>query len=123
MGVLQAVNATRSAYGLRPLRVDQRLRSAARSWSATLLRQNVFSHGDFSGRMTAFHIRGSAGENLAWGTGSYGTPRSIVAAWLRSPEHRANLLNPAYTRIGIGLARGSFQGYGGATIAAADFGG
>ena len=43
-----------------------------------------------------------AGENLAWGTGSRGTARGIVAAWLASPEHRANLLRPSFARVGIG---------------------
>jgi uncharacterized protein YkwD len=118
---LQAVNATRAAHGLRPLRLDVRLRSAARSHSADMLRGNYFAHGDFAGRMAAFHIGGFAGENLAWGTGSYGTPGSVMNMWLNSPEHRANLLRRAFTRIGIGLARGPFLGNGGATIVTADF--
>ena len=122
LGLLQAVNAARTAYGLRPLRLDVTLRGAARSWSGSLLRHNAFTHGDFRSRMVAFHIGGLVGENLAWGSGSFGTPRGIVAAWLASPEHRANLLKPSYNRVGIGLARGSFQGQAGTTIATADFG-
>ena len=43
-----------------------------------------------------------AGENIAWGTGSYATVRSIFVAWLHSPEHRANLLG-RYSSIGIAL--------------------
>ena len=121
--LLQAVNATRRAYGLRPLHVDAHLQTAARSWSGSLLRSNAFTHGDFAGRMKAFQVYGLAGENLAWGTGSYASAGSVVAMWLASPGHRANLLKPSFRRIGIGIARGPFQGHPGASIVTADFGG
>jgi len=120
-GFLTAVNQTRAANGLRPLHLDVRLRNAARSHSVEMLRSNTFAHGDFVGRMLAFHVGGFTGENLAWGSGSYGSPRAVINAWLRSPEHRANLLRRAFTRIGIGLARGTFLGYGGSTVVTADF--
>jgi uncharacterized protein YkwD len=122
--LLRAVNATRTSHGLRPVGLDARLRAAARSHSLEMLRGNYFAHGDFGSRMLAFHVLGSfAGENLAWGTGSYAAARTIVNEWLASPEHRANLLRPGFTRIGIGLARGSFLGNGGATVVTADFAG
>ena len=58
-----------------------------------MLTTNVFTHGAFGSRLLQFDVQSSvAGENLAWGTGSQGTARAIVAAWLASPEHRANLL-------------------------------
>jgi uncharacterized protein YkwD len=123
-GVLAAVNAARTAHGLRPLRLDLTLRSAARSHSADMLRQNYFAHGAFAARMAAFHVQGrQAGENLAWGSGPYGRAGAMIIEWLASPEHRANLLSPVYSRIGIGLVRGSFQGTAGATVVTADFAG
>jgi len=123
-GLLQAVNATRASYGLHRLRLDAALGRAAGSHSADMLRQNSFSHGDFHGRMVAFGVRGGvAGENLAWGSGSYAQAKTIVAEWLASPGHRANLLRPGYTRIGIGLVRGTFQGSRAATVVTADFAG
>ena len=74
--------------------------------------------------MLQFNVTGSlAGENLAWGTGFRGSAKGIVAAWLNSPEHRANLLRPSFTRVGIGDLVGSFQGYGGANVVTADFAG
>jgi uncharacterized protein YkwD len=122
--LLQAVNQTRAAHGLRPLRVDPTLVRAARAHSVEMLRENVFTHGDFHGRMVTFHVRGpQAGENLAWGNGSYAQTSAIIAEWLASPEHRANLLRPGWTRIGIGLVRGSFQGNAGATVVTTDFAG
>jgi uncharacterized protein YkwD len=122
--LLRAVNQTRTAHGLRPLRLDASLVRAARSHSLEMLRADVFTHGDFHGRMLAFHVVGpTAGENLAWGNGSYAQSASIIAEWLASPEHRANLLRPGWTRIGIGIARGTFQGNGGASVVTADFAG
>ena len=121
--LLQAVNAARVANGLRPLGLDAKLETAARSWSTSLLRTNTFTHGDFAGRMRAFHINGLAGENLAWASGSRSTAQTVVAMWLASPGHRENLLSPSYRRIGIGIARGTFLGYGGAAVVDADFGG
>jgi uncharacterized protein YkwD len=122
-GWLRAVNATRAAHGLRPLRLDPRLESAARSWSASLLRENIFTHGDFPARMRAFHVGGLSGENLAWASGSGATPQSVLGMWLASPGHRANLLKPSYRRIGIGVAHGTFQGFGSAAVVTADFSG
>jgi uncharacterized protein YkwD len=123
-GVLAAVNAARTAHGLRPLRLDLTLRSAARSHSADMLRWNYFAHGAFAARMAAFHVQGrQAGENLAWGSGPYERAGAMISEWLASPEHRANLLSPVYSRIGIGLVRGTFQGTAGATVVTADFAG
>jgi uncharacterized protein YkwD len=122
--LLAAVNATRSIYGLRPLHLDSTLESAARSHTTDMLRRNYFAHGNFAGRMVAFHVQGpTAGENLAWGSGPFGQAGTIVREWLASPEHRANLLRPGYARIGIGLVRGSFLGTGDATVVTADFAG
>lgn len=122
--LLQAVNRTRIVHGLEPLRVDAALVRAARSHSTEMLRGNYFAHGDFHGRMVAFHVRGPlAGENLAWGNGSYARAASIVREWLASPEHRANLLHAGWTRIGIGITSGTFLGNAGASIVTADFAG
>jgi uncharacterized protein YkwD len=124
LGLLQAVNAARKAYGLQPLRLDPSLTQAARAHTSDMLRHDYFAHGDFSGRMAAYHVSGrTAGENLAWGSGPYGRAAEVVRAWLASPEHRANLLAGAFTRIGIGLARGTFLGTGDATVVTADFAG
>ena len=122
--LLQAVNAARKTYGLRPLRLDPTLTEAAQAHSADMLRRGYFAHGNFPGRMAAFHVSGrTAGENLAWGSGPYGEAGEVVREWLASPEHRANLLGAGFSRIGIGLVRGTFLGNGGATVVTADFAG
>lgn len=122
--LLQAVNQTRVAHGLRPLKVDARLVHAARAHSSEMLRGDYFAHGDFHGRMVAFHVLGpQAGENLAWGNGPYASAQSIISEWLASPEHRANLLHAGWTRIGIGITTGTFLGNGGSSVVTADFAG
>ena len=122
--LLAAVNGVRASHGLRPLRIDPKLQSVARSYSATLLRTGQFTHGDMARRVAGSGARGPAfGENLAWGTGPYAAAGSIVGSWMRSPGHRANLLRPGWTRIGIGAVRGTFRGYAGATMVTADFAG
>jgi uncharacterized protein YkwD len=124
ISLLRAVNTTRTAHGLRPLSLDATLTRAARAHSTEMLQGGYFAHGNFHGRMVAFHVRGPfAGENLAWGTGTYASPSTVISEWLRSPEHRANLLRPGFTRIGIGTTQGTFLGSGSATVMTADFAG
>jgi uncharacterized protein YkwD len=123
-GFLRAVNATRVAHHLAPLHLDTRLEAAAGYHSRELLRSNTFTHGAFTARMLRFHAVGPiVGENLAWGAGSYAAPQHVIAMWLASPEHRRNLLRPGFVRIGLGFARGTFQGSGDALVVTADFAG
>jgi uncharacterized protein YkwD len=44
-----------------------------------------------------------AGENLAWGTGSSASPRSVMTAWVNSPDHLANILNPKFQAQGVSV--------------------
>ena len=122
--ILVAVNAVRAQHDLRPLRVDTTLTRAARSYSTTLIRTDVFTHGSLGTRLARAGVRGPLyGENLAWGRGDRATARGIVRGWMASPGHRANLLRPGWSRIGLGAKVGTFMGYGGATVVTADFAG
>lgn len=122
--LLAEVNGVRKSHGLRPLSVDRALLRVARGYSATMLKTNVFTHGAMGARLAASGARGPFfGENLAWGTGPYAKARHIVRSWMGSPGHRANLLRPGWTRIGLGIAKGTFQGYPGASVVTADFAG
>jgi uncharacterized protein YkwD len=122
--LLGDLNRVRAAHGLIPLRYDPHLQRAARAHSRDMLVSQIFQHGAFGARMVQFDVTGSlTGENLAWGNGSFGSASSIVRAWLASPEHRANLLRPGFTRIGIGDLVGPFLGYDGAHVVTADFAG
>lgn len=122
--LLATINDVRAAHKLRSLKVDTTLVRAARANSATLIGRNIFTHGALGPRLAAHGVRGPLyGENLAWGLGERATARGIVAGWLGSPSHRANLLRPGWTRIGIGARTGTFRGYAGATVVTADFAG
>ena len=122
--LLRQMNLVRSQHGLGRLSFDTHLERAARAHSREMLASGTFAHGAFGSRMLQFTIAGSfAGENLAWGTGVQGTAGGVVAAWLASPEHRANLLRPNFRRVGIGSLTGTFLGHQGANVITADFAG
>jgi uncharacterized protein YkwD len=122
--LLREMNRVRAQHGLGRLTADLHLRRAARAHTKEMISANVFEHGAFSIRMIRFNVTGQlAGENLAWGTGARGTARGIVAAWLASPEHRANLLRPSFRRVGVGDLVGAFRGHRDAHVVTADFAG
>lgn len=122
--IVVAVNQARTAHGLRPLHLDTHLRRAARAHSEDMMRGSYFGHGAFGRRLSSYGVRGRyIGENLAWGTGLLGGARAIVGEWLRSPEHRANLLRPGFRRLGVGSLVGPFAGAPHAVVVTADFAG
>lgn len=108
------LNRERARHGLKPLRSNGRLRTAALRHSGHMARAKFFEHTTPAGTsMTARvrragYLKGSRswalGENIAWGTGALATPRQIVRAWMRSPGHRANILTGRFREIGIGVA-------------------
>jgi uncharacterized protein YkwD len=122
--ILREMNRVRAEHGLGPFHFDGHLQNAARAHTHEMVASNTFSHGAFGSRMARFAVAGRvAGENLAWGTGSRGAATGIVAAWLASPGHRANLLRPGFVRVGVGDLAGSFRGHAGAHVVTADFAG
>jgi uncharacterized protein YkwD len=122
--LLKEINNVRAAHGLQSLTFDPVLAQAARAHTLAMSGSGTFAHGDFRTRMLQFHVAGPfVGENLAWGSGSFGTPRGIVNGWLASPLHRANLLRPGFRRVGLGELRTRFQGANRANVVTADFAG
>ena len=119
----------RARAGLPPLSDDRALDRSAGLKSRDILRCDQFDHRacgrDFtywierSGYLTGSCWR--AGENIAYGTGSAGAPRSIFVAWLGSPGHRHNILGP-YRDLGVGLRIGSLGDVHGAHIWTQHFG-
>jgi uncharacterized protein YkwD len=122
--LLQAINQARAANGVPPLRVEKRLRRAARAHSRAMARSGSFTHGDWYRRLRRHGVRsGALGETIAWGAGADGTGSGIVASWLASPPHRSVMLDRAFRRVGVGIAVGRMAGVSSANIATADFGG
>jgi uncharacterized protein YkwD len=106
------LNKERTSRGIRKLHDNSRLDLASRRHANDMSRRNYFDHGDFVGRIKAAHyLRGARGytlgENIAWGSWDYATPANIVDGWMHSPGHRANILNPGFHEIGLGIARGA----------------
>ncbi len=66
--------------------------------------------------------RAILGENLAWGSSGNATPRSIVRGWMTSPGHRANVLQPTFRHVGIGVVLAAPTGLDRAATYAAEFG-
>jgi uncharacterized protein YkwD len=52
-----------------------------------------------------------------------GEARAVLGMWLRSPEHRANLLRSGFHRIGLGMPVGPFAGFRYTRMVTADFAG
>ncbi|AGK98730.1 SafA/ExsA family spore coat assembly protein [Clostridium pasteurianum] len=108
--VIRLVNIQRSKNGLQPLTTNWQVGRVARYKSQDMINKHYFSHtsptyGSPFNMMETFGIKFSAaGENIAMGQR---TPAEVVNAWMNSPGHRANILNPSYTQIGVGLAKDS----------------
>jgi uncharacterized protein YkwD len=122
------LNDIRRDKGLRPFRENGRLSLASQRHTNAMTDRKFFAHGDFVGRIrTARYLRGArgwtVGENIAWGSWDYATPKSIVRGWMHSPGHRHNILNRRFREIGIGVSRGApARGHENAATYATDFG-
>jgi uncharacterized protein YkwD len=126
------INAERTARGMRALRLDRRLSTASRRHSQDMAAQRYFAHDSRSGARFSARIartgwmngRGawSVGENIAWGSGTQATPRSTVAAWMRSAGHRHNILSAKFRVIGVGIVRRAPVGNAAGATYTTDFG-
>ncbi|MEV6959957.1 CAP domain-containing protein [Streptomyces sp. NPDC051207] len=111
--VVDLTNRERAAAGLPPLAVDPLLTTAAQAHSADMVARDFYSHTSPDGRRpgdraaAAGSPRRSVGENIACGQRS---PAEVVRGWMNSPGHRANILGPGFTHIGVGFAGGGRSG-------------
>jgi uncharacterized protein YkwD len=104
------VNQDRAANGVGPLGYSASLARVAQYRAQDMLNRNYFSHYDPATGQLAFvqllHLWGipytTAGENIAWSTDP--SMAGINTMFMNSPDHRANILNAAYHRMGIGVA-------------------
>ena len=120
--MLDLINAERAAVGIDPLVINSELNASSEDHSAWMLENDVFSHGGAGGSTSRERIedagyelegRWLTGENIAWVSeaGDDGFSDEVVRLHnnlMNSPEHRANLLNPEFKEIGIGIESGEF---------------
>ncbi|MCL2573876.1 MAG: CAP domain-containing protein [Defluviitaleaceae bacterium] len=105
--IFELVNIERANYGIPPLIWHDELAASAQAHSADMAQNNNFSHDSsdgtsFSERIAALAIPNVVGmaENVIAG---FQTPEAMMEGWMNSEGHRANILNPSLTHIGIGF--------------------
>jgi uncharacterized protein YkwD len=114
--LLCLANQARAERGRAALTENARLRRAATGHSADEVREGYYSHTSADGHTFAERILAAGyvhrrdsyvlGEDLAWSAGELSSPKAVVAAWLRTPTQRANLLDRTFRDCGIGVQAG-----------------
>ena len=110
--MLELINQERSKNNLKPLKPDPALREVARKHSRDMFKRKYFSHYTIEGKDPFDRIKKAkiifltAGENLAL------SPNLTLAhtGLMESPGHKANILHPAFGRVGIGILDGGSHG-------------
>jgi len=112
--LLQEVNAARASKrscgslvfpAAAPLKIERRLTAAADAHSQDMVDHGFMSHTGSDGSSVVDRLErhgyswSALAENVAAG---FPTPESVVAAWLGSPGHCANIMNAVYTELGTG---------------------
>ena len=126
------LNVQRRAFGERPLKDNRQLDRAAALHDSSMVQAGFFSHVDPGGgtlvdRLRRVHfitasVRWIAGENLGFGIGGASSPAALVRAWMASPEHRSNILDASFNRVGVALVKGVPGASGRGVTYTTDFG-
>jgi uncharacterized protein YkwD len=113
--VIDLVNEVRAEDRLEPVVRDESLTSIAGDYACEMIEEDFFSHenpttnADPGERLLAAgYIYYSMGENLAFG---HRTAEDVFAAWMESPSHRANILDPEWSRVGMAVRTGGTYGW------------
>ncbi|MFF3605552.1 CAP domain-containing protein [Streptomyces sp. NPDC002463] len=106
--VIRLVNAERAKVGCTPVRADAKLAALAGAFSADMATRGFFDHTDPDGdtpwvRAAQAGISAMGGENIARGQVD---AAAVMASWMNSDGHRANILNCDFTTLGVGVAFG-----------------
>jgi len=108
--ILNLLNQERTKRGIPKLVLDNDLNNAATQKTKDMVNRDYFEHFAFGSTPWDF-VKNSgyeylyAGENLAM---DFYTAEGMVNAWMNSPAHRDNILNPDFRDIGIGVVKGEF---------------
>jgi uncharacterized protein YkwD len=115
--LLGLINQERAAQGLSAYAAQGQLQTAARLHSTDMACNGFFSHTGSDGSSVGIRVNAQGyswswiGENIFAGTSA--TPQSAFDWWMNSALHRANLLSPNYTEIGLGYIYVTGSPYGG----------
>ncbi|OGY17920.1 MAG: hypothetical protein A2784_01840 [Candidatus Chisholmbacteria bacterium RIFCSPHIGHO2_01_FULL_48_12] len=111
--VLDELNTKRIEAGLKPLGLNDRLNQAATMKASDMFTLNYWAHNNPNGKEPWDFIKAAgyryryAGENLAR---DFGDTDSLIDAWMASPTHKDNIVNPRYQETGIAVVNGTLQG-------------
>lgn len=126
VSLLKDTNTQRVNAGESPLVLNSELQKAAQAKAEDMVRSNYWAHNSPDGKTPWTFITNSgysyqsAGENLAYG---FAGAADSVAGWMNSPEHRANILDAAYSDVGFGVATSAnYVGHGPQTVVVAEYG-
>jgi uncharacterized protein YkwD len=102
--LLTMLNSVRVGHGLPPLRMDRSLQAAARAHSREMVTTGYIGHGSRNGesaleRLSHVVLRGLVGENVTFAVSCAAANRALVS----SKGHLANILEPRFHRVGIGI--------------------
>lgn len=102
--VFDRVNDERAERGLPPVAWDDRLAELARDWSREMADTGELRHQDLGAALQGGEVEGytSVGENVFSGTGPVTSGR-VHEGWMRSQDHRGNVLEPGWDRLGVGV--------------------
>jgi uncharacterized protein YkwD len=110
------INRVRLHAGRRPLHVNACLDRLAERHARDMVARRYFAHSSARGLSLGQRARTygysprtaqwTVGENLAWGEGPASRALWVVRAWMRSPEHRANILHRSFRHVGVAAVRG-----------------
>ena len=102
--VIAQINAVRAQHGLPAVGQRGMLSSAAGRHATRLRRRGQLMHS--STKRLSRRAGSPIGEVVAWNSKRRAGARSVVRSWLKSPPHRAVLLDGAYRTVGVGASRG-----------------
>jgi len=117
--LLYFTNVSRGLSSLPPLAANGQLTCLAQGWSQYMASTGLFYERDLAALIRSPGYQGyhTLGENILRGSASL-SASDMHTAWMNSPPHRANILSPAFSSVGIGVAYANGEVY-----ATEDFGG
>ena len=116
-GLLCLVNHQRARYKRHQLRMSPQLNRGAQAYTNQMVGRHFFSHVTPSGGQLESRVRASGytrhmylmgiGENIYWTGMPTQTPQQAFTAWMNSPHHRENMLDPSWRDFGAGITAGN----------------
>ena len=111
--IISLTNSERAQNNVKTLSENKKLNAAAQAKANDMVMRGYFAHQGPDGKEPWAWIQAAgydyryAGENLAV---RFVDSKDVVSGWMASPTHRANMVKPVYTDIGVGIAQGMYKG-------------